>query len=321
MRQRNRMHGGAVRRRQDMAETKRTDLVIIGAGTAGLTAAIYAQRAGKQAVLLEAAAYGGQIIDSPDVENYPGLAHVSGFDLATALYEQATGFGAELSFEKALAIEERGEEKVVRTAQTEYVCGAVILATGARKRPLGLPGEEQLIGAGISYCATCDGNFYRGKTTAVNGGGNTALEDAAYLADICSKVYLIHRRDEFRGDEKAVEALRQKPNVEFILNATVAELLGEERIEGIVVADVHSGETRTIPVDGLFIAIGQMPDGRAFLPWVELDEAGYIRAGEDCRTKTPWIFAAGDCRTKTVRQLTTAAADGAVAALAACAAL
>ena len=302
-----------------MAEQIQTDLVIVGAGTAGLTAAIYALRAGKKVIVLEALTYGGQIINSPDVENYPGMAHVSGFDFATALYEQAVGLGAELRFERAIAIEDTGSEKLVRTEQAEYRCKAVILATGAKNRPLGLEREKELTGAGVSYCATCDGAFYRGKTVAVNGGGNTALEDAAYLAEICDTVYLIHRRDEFRGDEKDVEKLRQKENVHFVLNATITALLGEDRITGIVVTDKNTGEKRTIEVDGLFVAIGQMPDNAAFAEWVELDAGGYISAGEDCFTKTPGIYTAGDCRTKQVRQLTTAAADGAVAALAACA--
>ena len=299
-------------------ETRQADLIIIGAGTAGMTAAIYAQRAGKQAIMLEALSYGGQIINSPDVENYPGMAHVSGFDFATALYEQAKGLGAELRFEKALSIEERDGHKVVKTAKTEYECKAVILATGAKNRPLGLEKEQSYIGRGISYCATCDGMFYRGKVVAVNGGGNTALEDAAYLADICETVYLIHRRDAFRGDEKDVEKLRNKPNVVFVLNSTIKELQGEDRISAVVVEDKFTKETCTIQVDGLFIAIGQMPDNTAFAEWVTLDAGGYITAGEDCHTGTPGIYTAGDCRTKSVRQLTTAAADGAIAALAAC---
>ena len=302
-----------------MVEQVQTDLVIIGAGTAGLTAGIYALRAGKKAIILEALTYGGQIVNSPDVENYPGLAHVSGFDFATALYEQATGLGAELRFERAVAIEDLGREKLVKTGQAEYRCKAVILATGAKNRPLGLEREKELTGAGVSYCATCDGAFYRGKKVAVNGGGNTALEDAAYLAEICDTVYLIHRRDEFRGDEKDVEALRQKENVRFVLNATITSLVGDDRLTGVVVTDKNSGESETIEVDGLFVAIGQMPDNRDFSPWVDLDAGGYISAGENCVTKTPGIFTAGDCRTKQVRQLTTAAADGAVAALAACA--
>ena len=306
------------RKERSYMETKQTDLIIVGAGTAGMTAAIYAQRAGKHAVMLEALSYGGQIINSPDVENYPGMAHVSGFDFATALYEQAKGLGAELCFGKVLAIEECDGFKVVKTAKTEYVCRAVILATGAKNRPLGLEKEQQFIGRGVSYCATCDGAFYRGKTVAVNGGGNTALEDAAYLADLCETVYLIHRRDAFRGDDRDVEKLRAKSNVVFVLNSTISELQGEDRIRAVTVKDKYTEETRTIPVDGLFIAIGQMPDNTAFADWVELDAGGYICAGEDCHTKTPGIYAAGDCRTKSVRQLTTAASDGAVAALAAC---
>ena len=296
-----------------------TDLIIVGAGTAGLTAAVYACRAGRKVIVLEAAAYGGQIINSPDVENYPGFAHVSGFDFAMALYEQAAGLGAEVRMEKVQSVEDTADGKIVRTDSAEYRCRAVILATGAKNRPLGLEREQQLIGAGISYCATCDGNFYRGKTVAVNGGGNTALEDAAYLAEICETVYLIHRREEFRGDSRNVEALRKKGNVRFVLNATVTELLGQDRIEGIVVKDKITQKETTIAVNGLFIAIGQMPDNTAFAELVDLDRNGYICASENCRTKTPGIYAAGDCRTKEVRQLTTAAADGAVAALAACA--
>lgn len=296
-----------------------TDLVIIGAGTAGLTAAIYALRAGKSVLLLEAKAYGGQIVNTPDIENYPGIAHVSGFDFATGLYEQATALGAKLRYEKALSIEDQGEIKIVRTRKREFPCKAVILATGAKNRALGLEREEELTGKGVSYCATCDGSFFKGKTVAVNGGGNTALEDAAYLADICEKVYLIHRRDEFRGDARDVEKLREKTNVEFVLNATVTALLGEDSLSAIEITDKLTQEKKELKVDGLFVAIGQMPDNQAFRELAELDAAGYISAGEDCRTKTPGIFTAGDCRTKTVRQLTTAAADGAVAALAACA--
>ena len=296
-----------------------TDLIIVGAGTAGLTAAIYACRAGKKVIVFEAVSYGGQIINSPDVENYPGMAHVSGFDFAMALYEQATGLGAEIRMEKVQSVIDRGEEKTVVTGSGEYHCKAVILATGAKNRPLGLEKEQSLIGAGVSYCATCDGNFYRGKTVAVNGGGNTALEDALYLAEICETVYLIHRRDAFRGDKKEVEALKQKDNVRFVLNSTITKLIGEERIEGVTVRNKMTGEEQILSVSGLFIAIGQMPDNQAFAGLVDLDESGYICAGEDCRTRTPGIYVAGDCRTKTLRQLTTAAADGAIAAVAACA--
>ena len=294
------------------------DIVIIGAGTAGMSAAIYTRRSGKTCLVLEASAYGGQIINTPDIENYPGIKHVSGFDFATGLFEQATELGAEFAFEKAVSIEDLGDTKVVHTETGEYSCRAVILATGAKNRPLGIEREQELIGKGISYCATCDGMFYRGKDVAVSGGGNTALEDAAFLSNYCSKVYLIHRRDQFRGDEKDVEVLRQKENVEFVLNANVTALLGTDRLDGVEVTDKFTGEKRVLPVSGLFIAIGQMPDNAPFANLVTLDAGGYIAADESCLTGTPGIYTAGDCRTKAVRQLTTAAADGAVAALAAC---
>ena len=295
------------------------DVIIIGAGPAGLSAAIYVQRAGKTALVLEAFTYGGQIVNTPEVENYPGIAKISGFDFATALYEQATALGAEIVFDRAETLETDGEMKKVTTAGgAEYKARAVILATGAKNRHLGIGREEELTGRGVSYCATCDGAFFKGKPVAVNGGGNTALEDALFLSNYCSKVTIIHRREGFRGEPAILETLRNKGNVEFVLNATVTALIGEPKLSAVEVTDKLSGEKKEIPVDGLFIAIGQEPDNRAFADLVELDGAGYIAAGEDCRTKTPGIFTAGDCRTKTVRQLTTAASDGAVAALAAC---
>ena len=295
-----------------------TDIIIIGAGTAGLSAAIYALRAGKSVLLMEQLTYGGQIINTPEVENYPGIKSISGFDFAQGLYEQAEALGAELKYEQVTGIED-GEIKKVKTSGGEYECKAIILATGAKNRPLGLDKETEFIGSGISYCATCDGAFFKGRVVAVNGGGNTALEDALFLSNYCKKVYLIHRRDEFRGEAKQVDKLKEKENIEFVLNATITELLGEDELKGVRVHDKLSGEDKDIEMDGLFIAIGQMPENAAFAPLIELDKGGYIVAGEDCRTNVDGIFAAGDCRTKTVRQLTTAAADGAVAALAACA--
>ncbi len=294
------------------------DIIIIGAGTAGLSAAIYGVRAGKKVLVLESASYGGQIITSPEVENYPGIKKISGFEFATNLYEQATELGAEIEFAKVTQIREDGAQKVVVTEEKDYVCRSVILATGAKNRPLGLENEQKLIGKGISYCATCDGAFYKGKTVAVNGGGNTALEDATFLTGYCEKVYLIHRRDSFRGEQKQVEALRQKANLEFVLESNIVKLIAEDRLKAIEVQNVKTKEPRTIELSGLFVAIGQMPENGVFSPPVQLDQAGYIVAGEDCKTNAAGIFAAGDCRTKTVRQLATAAADGAVAALAAC---
>ena len=294
-----------------------TDIIIVGAGTAGMSAAIYGLRAGKSVLVFEATAYGGQIINTPDIENYPGIAHVSGFDFATGLYNQMMDLGAELKFERVTSVEDAGDKKIVRTANGEYEAKAVILATGAKNRPLGLEREQEMIGSGVSYCATCDGMFFRKKDVVVNGGGNTALEDAAFLANYCNKVYLVHRRDAFRGDAAAVKELESKDNVEFVLNANVTKILGDKKVEGVEVTDKLTGETRVIEAQGLFVAIGQMPENTAFQNLVDLDAGGYIAAGEDCLTKTSGIYTAGDCRTKTVRQLTTAAADGAVAALAA----
>lgn len=304
------------------------DIIIVGGGTAGLSAAIYGVRAGRKVLILEAKSYGGQIINSPEVENYPGIRKISGMEFAKGLYEQATGLGAEFRQGQVVRVEEQENCRVVVASETgksgsdkeeqRYETKTVILATGARNRPLGLVREQELTGAGVSYCATCDGMFFRGRQVAVAGGGSTALEDAAFLSNYCEKVYLIHRRDQFRGEERLVENLRQKKNVEFVLNTVVTGLLGETVLEGVRIQDVVTKEEKELAVSGLFVAVGQMPDNKDFAGLVALDEKGYIQAAEDCRTDTPGIFAAGDCRTKDVRQLATAAADGAVAALAAC---
>ena len=297
---------------------KKYDIVIVGAGTAGLSAAIYAVRAGKSVIVLEATTHGGQIVNTPEVENYPGIKKISGFEFANNLYEQAKSLGAEVVYEKVIGIEVNGEEKIVHTAKEDYQAKAVILATGAKNRPLGLEHEKEWIGAGISYCATCDGMFYRGKDVAVAGGGNTALEDAIFLTNYCRKVYLIHRRDAFRGEEKLLQTLKEKPNVEFVLNANITRLIGEDGVDGVEVEDKNTHEKRVLDVMGLFVAIGQMPENSEFINVVDLDKGGYIEAKEDCKTKTKGIFTAGDCRTKKVRQLATAASDGAIGGLAAC---
>lgn len=291
------------------------DIIIVGAGTAGLSAAVYAQRAGKQTLVLESDTYGGQIVNTPEIENYPGIAHISGFDFIQGLSQQAADLGATMKFEKVLSIENRGVIKIVHTRKNEYVCKAVILATGAKNRHLGLEKEEELVGRGISYCATCDGAFFKGKDVAVNGGGNTALGDALYLANNgINKVYIIHRRDEFRGAESDVETIKKTPNIELVLNSTVQELRGGDHLEAVVVENKNTKQRREIPVSALFVAIGQVPDNEAFAPLVDLDPKGYIKADESCSTRTAGIFTAGDCRTKMVRQLSTAAADGAIAA-------
>ena len=299
------------------------DIIIVGGGTAGLSAAIYGVRAGRKVLILEAKSYGGQIINSPEVENYPGIRKISGMEFAKGLYEQATGLGAEFRQGQVIRVEERENSWIVVVSGTdnmeqEYETRAVILATGAKNRPLGVEREQEFTGAGVSYCATCDGMFFRGRQVAVAGGGSTALEDAAFLSNYCEKVYLIHRRDQFRGEERLVENLRQKETVEFVLNTVVTELLGKDMLEGVRLRDVVTKEEKELAVSGLFVAVGQMPDNEGFAGLVALDEKGYIQAAEDCRTETPGVFVAGDCRTKEVRQLATAAADGAVAALAAC---
>lgn len=290
------------------------DIVIVGGGPAGMTAAIYARRAGKTVLVLEALSCGGQILNTPDIENYPVEAHISGFDFSQKVYEQAKGLGAEFAFERALEVREQDGAKAVVTPKGVYPCRAVILATGSVNRKLGLEGEDRLVGRGISYCATCDGNFFRNKVVAVVGGGNTALEDALYLADIAATVYLIHRRDSFRGEETNVERLKAKGNVEFVYNSNVTKLIAEKRLKAIEVTNKLDGAVRTIELNGLFIAVGRVPENGGFANVVELDEAGYVRSGEDCHTGTAGVFVAGDNRAKALRQLVTATADGAMAA-------
>ena len=290
-----------------------TDIIIIGAGPAGMTAAIYARRASKTVLVLEAMSYGGQIINTPDIENYPVAAHISGFDFATKVYEQAKELGAEFKFEKAVELRDNGESKTVVTPKNEYEAKAVIIATGSENRKLGVEGEDKLVGRGVSYCATCDGAFFRNKSVAVVGGGNTALEDALYLADVAEKVYLIHRRDQFRGEDSTVEKLKQRDNVQFVYNSQVTKLNADRRLQSVEVTD-NQGNVTVIEVSGLFVAVGRVPENQNFASVIELDGAGYAVAAENCRTKTPGVFVAGDNRVKEVRQLVTATADGAVAA-------
>ena len=294
------------------------DIGIIGGGTAGMTAAIYGQRAGKKTIIFEGGVFGGQITSSPNVENYPGIASVSGSEFSMNLLDQAVKLGAETAMEQVTGIRDEDGGKIIETSGKEYQCRSVILATGVTHRHLGVPNEERLTGAGVSYCATCDGMFFRGKDVAVVGGGSTALQDAEFLSKYCNKVYLIHRRDEFRGEDSIVKRLEGKENVEFILSDTVKEIIGDQAVERLIVNSKKIGKEFKLDVSGVFIAVGQIPKNEIFADVVKLDADGFILAAEDCITSHPGIFAAGDCRTKEVRQLTTAAADGAVAALAAC---
>lgn len=290
------------------------DIIIIGAGPAGLTASIYARRANKKTLVLEAKTYGGQIINTLSIENYPVEPNISGFDFATKLYNQAKDMGSEIKFEKVIDIKDKKDKKQVITTKNTYETKTIIIATGAENRKLGLDNEDKLVGKGISYCATCDGAFFKKKDVAVVGGGNVALEDALYLSDIANKVYLIHRRDEFRGDFTIVEKLKEKNNVEFILNSNVSKIIADNKLKSINIKNKEDREETELDIDGLFIAVGQVPENQNFSKLINLDKSGYIIAGEDCHTNIEGIFVAGDNRTKELRQLVTATSDGAIAA-------
>jgi thioredoxin reductase (NADPH) len=289
------------------------DIIIVGGGPAGLTAAIYARRAKKDVLLLEALACGGQIVNAHNIENYPAEAHISGAEFATKLYEQVVAFGAEIRYERAVEVKDHGNYKEVVTPYGSYTGKTVILATGFENRKLGVEGEDSLVGRGISYCATCDGNFFRNRTVAVVGGGDNALEDTLYLADLVSKVYLIYRRDSFPGEEETEKLLKERDNVEFVLNSKVTKLIAEKRLTGVEVTD-KEGNVRELEISGLFVAVGKIPENQNFASLIDLDEAGYAVASENCKTKVPGLFVAGDNRVKQLRQLVTATADGAVAA-------
>lgn len=290
------------------------DVLIVGAGTAGMTAGIYVQRAGKKALVLDEKGYGGQIVNTATVENYPGFVNISGTEFTERIHEQAVELGVDFKVEKVKNAKKKGEVFVVSTGDSQYEVKSVIIATGVKNRELGIPGEEKFKGSGVSFCATCDGNFFKGRDIATIGGGNTALEDAEVMSGIANKVYLVHRRDEFRGDKLTVKRLSVKDNVEFVLNSKPVEITGGFAVDGLKVENTEDGSQKTLKVDGIFVAVGQTPDNKAFEGLVKLDSAGYVDAGEDCVTSAEGIFVAGDCRTKKVRQLTTAASDGSVAA-------
>ncbi|MBR3161974.1 MAG: thioredoxin-disulfide reductase [Bacilli bacterium] len=292
-----------------------TDIIIIGAGPAGLTAAIYARRAGKSVLILEALSYGGMIVNAKEVENYPGFESISGFDFATNLYNQVIKLGADIKYEKAFKIEDLGKSKKVVTNDNEYNAKAVIIATGVQNRKLGLKNENELLGKGVSYCATCDGAFYKDKVVSVIGGGNTAVGDAIYLSEYCKKVYVIYRKDKVRGDKIVVDKLEKKNNVEFIYNATVTELIGNDKLEKIEILYNNTDTRKTIKMDGLFVAIGQEPSNSNFEDLIKMDDKGYIIGDDGCHTNVKGIYVAGDTRVKEVRQLTTATSDGTIAAL------
>ncbi len=294
------------------------DIIVVGAGPAGMTAALYSLRAGKSVLLLEKENCGGQIVQAPLIENYPGMKQVSGFELAEMLLEQVSALGAEIEQAEVIAIRGEKKRKIVVTDSKEYECGAVIIACGVQPRCLGLDNEPRLLGNGISYCAVCDGAFYEGKAAAVVGGGSSALQEALFLSNICSEVFLIHRRAEFRAEDHLIQQVHKKNNIRELYNSQITALLGEEELTGITVCD-NTGECYTqLNVAVVFVAIGKVPDNQRFAELLYLDQDGYIISDEEGMTSQTGIFAAGDCRQKQLRQLTTAVADGAVAAVNAC---
>ena len=294
------------------------EILIVGGGPAGLTAAIYAARAGKHVAVLERGSTGGQIISAPLVENYPGIPSVSGTELARQMTEQACTFGAEIVYTEAVGLEKTPAGFRVLCTDGVREAKTVILATGAAHRQLGLPGETALTGCGISYCAVCDGAFYEGADVAVVGGGDTALQDALFLANICRSVTLIHRREAFRASAMLVGRAEKQENIRLLRSRTVQRLIrSEDALQGVELLHTETGQTERLNVDGLFIAVGQAPQSAPFLDAIAAED-GYYLAGEDTKTSLPGVFAAGDGRKKQVRQLTTAVSDGAAAALAAC---
>ena len=295
------------------------DLIIIGAGPAGLTAALYALRADKSVLLLEKENFGGQITYSPKLENYPSVMEISGSAFAEKMLEQVIAHGADIELAAAEKITDMGDYKIVSTEYGDFEGKAVIIATGSKHRHLGLEGEEELIGSGISFCAVCDGSFFAGKKVAVIGGGNTALQEAVMLSDLCSEVIIVQNLSFMTGEKKLLQILEKKSNVKMIFDTLVTSLSAEGgELRAISLKNTSTDETSTLELDGMFVAIGQQPENQPFAALTALDNYGYIIAGEDCLTDTAGVFVAGDCRTKRIRQVTTAASDGAVAALAAC---
>lgn len=298
-----------------MANSLSYDVIIVGAGPAGLTAAIYSVRAGLSTLILEGQQVGGQVAISAEIENYPGAPRTTGWQLASAMDRQVRDMAVPIRHEAVRAIADLGRKKQVVTTADTYTAGALILANGVKRRKLGCPGEEALFGRGVSYCATCDGAFFRGRDTAVAGGGNTAVEDVVYLAGLCRSVHLIYRREELTAQKPLIAAAKSRENLHLHPCTQIAAIRGGEAVEAVVLTGTRDKSETVLPVSGVFIAIGLEPDNGIFAPAVALDAAGYLLAGEDCKTSCPGIFCAGDARTKPLRQIVTAASDGAVAAM------
>lgn len=294
------------------------DIIIVGAGPAGLTAGLYALRAGKSVLIVEKGIFGGQMTFSPKIENFPTAMEISGNELADKMVDQVLSHGADTVMDTVLSVENSGDVKKVVGEDDVYEGKAVIIATGAAHRHLGLPREEDFIGDGISFCAVCDGAFFTDMTVTVIGGGNSAMQEALLLGKTCKKVIMVQNLEALTGEGKLAEEIASAPNIEVIYNSVVTEISGEEAFAGIKIKNTQTGEVSDIPCEGMFVAIGLVPATDFIKDFVDLDSFGYVNAEENCLTNIPGVFTAGDCRKKTVRQITTAAADGAVAALAAC---
>lgn len=303
-------------------EKEKYDVIVAGGGIAGLTAAIYIARAARSVLVLEAEYFGGQIVNAGSVENYPGIRRIAGYELSQNVYSQAVSLGADCVYGRIVNVKKSSNDNLIVTTDSGkiYECKAFIIAAGTARRKLDIPGEEKYKGKGVSYCATCDGAFFKGKDVAVAGGGNSALGEALHLADICNKVYIIHRRDEFRAEAHLTRLVNKRDNIECIMNSSIMAVKGNERLEKIEIipGNTQNGKKMSIDVSCLFVSIGYEPQNKVFAGLVELDESGYVISGENCHTSCDGVYAAGDCRTKNIRQLVTAAADGTVAAIEAC---
>ena len=296
------------------------DIIVVGGGAAGMTAALSAQRNGKSALVIEKNGFGGQITHSPKVENFPGTLQMSGNEFADKMLDQILAQGAEIEFENVIAVEDHGDHKAVKTEEGGvYEALAVVLATGVKHRMLGIEGEDELVGEGISFCAVCDGDFYTGRRVCVAGGGNSALQEAVLLSEKCSEVIMLQDLDFFTGEQKLQDVLFAKPNVKAFTGVGISRFIVKDgELCGLEIEEKKSGVKRTVECDGLFVAIGLIPENEPYKALADLNEYGYFDSDERCLTRTPGVYVAGDCRSKTVRQLTTAVADGASAALAAC---
>lgn len=293
------------------------DIIVIGSGPAGLTAALYARRAGKSVLVIEKASFGGQVNYSPKIENYPGSKQISGSEFADKFVDQVMSHGGEFEFGEVVDVTDNGQTKTVKTDSDEFEGKTVIIAAGVKHRHLGVPGEEKFSGEGVSYCAICDGDFFAGRDVVVVGGGNSAFQDAILLSEKCKSVTMVQDLPYFTGEASSLEVLKSRSNVKFMTSSGVLEFKGEDKLESVVVRHKDTDTVEELKTEGAFVAIGLVPDNKAFAKVVDLDERGYIASDETCLTKTPGVYVAGDCRTKRIRQITTAVADGSVAALAA----